>query len=170
MLALLRITQAADGQLVPALLAVQSGLAAFLLLMRKPVEAPRFSAMVLISWTCVLIPLDIETDHASLSYSMPGLLLSLWALVALGTRFSIAPEDRGVVQRPPYSVLRHPMYLGEILSVAGVCITSGSPHNWLVLFLFIFLIVLRIRAEERVIRGYEIYAGRVHWRLLPFVW
>lgn len=170
LLTMLRIQQAAGGHLVAAVLAVQSGLAAFLLVMRRPAGVPQSLAMILISWACVLTPLAFETSQASLAYSLPGLLLSLWALAVLGTCFSIVPEDRGIVQRLPYSVLRHPMYLGEILSLAGVCLTSGSLHNWRMLLLFLFLIVLRIRAEERVLRNYWLYAARVRWRLLPLIW
>jgi protein-S-isoprenylcysteine O-methyltransferase Ste14 len=168
---ILRVMQFEESGVVSVLLAAQSAFAAFLLIMHKPVERVSHPLLTFISWVCALLPLSFDVKHADMLYSLPGLLLALWSLFALGFSFSIAPEDRGIVERGPYRWLRHPMYLGEIISLLGLCISSMDvTWNWLALIVFARLIVLRISTEERVIAGYERYRKFVRWRLLPFIW
>ena len=167
---IIRVMQFSDGNIAAILLAVQAALAAFLLVMHKPVERIGHPLMSMIAWLCALLPLMFQFDGANVLYSLPGLLLALWSLIALGFCFSIAPEDRGVVTRAPYSFIRHPMYLGESLSLLGLCIFSENLWNWFVLLLFVCLLAVRIYAEERVIANYERYGKTVRWRLIPFIW
>lgn len=166
----LRVMQFADGGLVSILLALQSALAAFFLTMHKPVERVSHPLMTLIAWVCALLPLAFDVKHANALYSIPGLLLALWSLIALGFSFSIAPEDRGVVERGPYRFIRHPMYLGEMLSLLGLCVSANNTWNWLALLMFIRLLMLRISAEERVIENYARYKKFIRWRLIPWIW
>lgn len=167
---IIRVMQFAGGDFVSILLAAQAALAAFFLVMHKPVERVSHPLMTLIAWVCSLLPLAFDVEHANVLYSIPGLLLALWSLITLGFSFSIAPEDRGIVERGPYRFLRHPMYLGEIVSSLGLCISAHNTWNWLALLVFTRLIMLRISAEERVIANYERYGKSVRWRLIPFIW
>ena len=123
---MVRVMQFSDGNIAVVLLAVQSALAAFLLVMHKPVERIGHPLISMIAWLCALLPLAFMVDGANVLYSLPGLLLALWSLIVLGFCFSIAPEDRGVVTRAPYSFIRHPMYLGESLSMLGLCIGTKN--------------------------------------------
>jgi protein-S-isoprenylcysteine O-methyltransferase Ste14 len=166
----IRMMQFSGGNAVALLLALQSALAAFLLVMHKPIERLSHPIMSVVSWFCALLPLTLDLEGANVLYSMPGLLLAIWSLTVLGFSFSIAPEDRGVVKNGPYRFVRHPMYLGEILSLIGLCITTKNIWNWLALLMFVYLLVVRICAEEQVIAGYVHYRDAVHWRLVPFLW
>ena len=167
---MIRVMQFSDGNITAVFLAVQSALAAFFLVMHKPVERIGHPLMSIVSWLCALLPLAFNVEDTNIFYSLPGLLLALWSLTALGFSFSIAPEDRGVVTRAPYSFIRHPMYLGESLSLLGLCIAAENIWNWFALLLFVCLLVVRIFAEERVIANYERYGKSVRWRLIPFIW
>ena len=144
---IVRVMQASNGNLIAIPLALQSALAAFLLVMHKPVERVSHPRMAVIAWLCALLPLAFQMKGANFLYALPGLLLALWSLVALGFSFSIVPEDRGLVARGPYRFIRHPMYAGEFLSCLGLCIASGIIWNWIVLDLFAILLILRVRAE-----------------------
>ncbi|CAG0955566.1 methyltransferase [Anaerolineales bacterium] len=167
---IIRAVQAAGGNWIAILLALQSAMAAFLLVMHKPVERMSHPVMTMLSWLCALLPLTFNLEDADAMYSLPGLLLALWALFALGFSFSIAPEDRGIVMRGPYRLVRHPMYLGEILSLFGLCLSADNWWNWLALLLFVRLLLVRISAEERTLANYARYKAVVRWRLIPFVW
>jgi len=167
---IIRVMQFSGGDWISIFLALQSALAAFLLVMHKPVERISHPLMSLIAWLCALLPLAFNLEDANVLYSLPGLLLALWSLIALGFSFSIAPEDRGIVARGPYHFVRHPMYLGEVLSLLGLCISAGNMWNWLAFLLFARLLLVRISAEERVLADYEQYRKSVRWRFIPGLW
>jgi protein-S-isoprenylcysteine O-methyltransferase Ste14 len=95
-----------------------------------------------------------------------GLAYSVWGLAYLRRSFSIVPEARRLVMGGPYSLSRHPVYLGEIVAAIGVNLaTAGWPGALAVLY-FIGCELLRIRWEERVLESafpneYPNYALRV---------
>src|ERR671925_1308204 len=45
-----------------------------------------------------------------------GMVWALYSLSYLRNRFSIVPEARGLVTSGPYRLVRHPIYLGEIVA------------------------------------------------------
>ena len=120
-----------------------------------------------------LLPMTHYPESIStilLVIGLAGYALILWSLLILGRSFGIAPADRGLVTRPPYSLVRHPMYLGELIYRGAIVLASLSVMN---AFLFLFMIaiqVTRIHMEERIIDGYDDYRGITHWRLLPGIW
>lgn len=100
-----------------------------------------------------------------------GYALVLWSLLTLGTRFGIAPADRGLVAHGPYCLVRHPMYLGEL--VLRLALVSTSPQPILAAGLFLAMAAiqaLRAIREEHIISGYPAYALQVRFRLIPGVW
>jgi hypothetical protein len=63
------------------------------------------------------------------------------------------------------------MYLGEL--VLRFVLVATSPQPVLAVLFAMTLVVIqvaRILREEKVIRGYRLYAGWIRWRLLPGVW
>jgi protein-S-isoprenylcysteine O-methyltransferase Ste14 len=103
--------------------------------------------------------------------ALAGYGLILWSLFTLGTRFGIAPADRGLTCRGPYRILRHPMYLGEL--IFRVAMVFCSPNMLFAGFMAFTLVVIqcwRIRREEKMIAGYTCYSRVVLWRLVPGLW
>jgi protein-S-isoprenylcysteine O-methyltransferase Ste14 len=85
----------------------------------------------------------------------------------------VAPEQR-VIDSGPYAVVRHPMYAGALVLVAGIPMALGSPVGLATLPPFVAVIVWRLLDEERFLldqlAGYPGYRQRVRWRLIPRVW
>lgn len=85
-------------------------------------------------------------------------------------------EERGqvVVDGGPYRYVRHPMYAGDVPLLVGIALWLGSTAGVIAALVQVATLALRIPIEEGMLRrtlpGYEEYAGRVRWRMVPFVW
>jgi protein-S-isoprenylcysteine O-methyltransferase Ste14 len=85
-------------------------------------------------------------------------------------------EERGhaVVTTGPYRLVRHPFYVGMMLQQAGGPLVLGSVWAFVPAGLMVLMLVVRTALEDRTLRrelaGYEDYARRTRWRLLPGVW
>lgn len=105
---------------------------------------------------------------------IPGLLgyaLILWSLLTLGTKFGIAPADRGLTAQGPYRFIRHPMYLGELVFRLTLVLASANVVAALILALVLCGIqIWRVYREEALIQGYGCYLHLVPWRFVPGVW
>jgi len=85
-------------------------------------------------------------------------------------------NDRGhrVCTTGPYARVRHPMYLAIITLVLLLPPALGSLYGLLPALLVAALFVLRTYLEDRTLlrelEGYEEYARRVRYRLVPGLW
>ena len=124
---------------------------------------------------------------SSLPWSLFGLGLIVLVLAsALATwamlenehfeQFVRIQEDRGhrVVTTGPYRFLRHPGYLGAILGALATPPMLGSAWAFVPAGLVAGLFVLRTHLEDKTLRvqlpGYQEYARRTRFRLVPFIW
>ena len=64
---------------------------------------------------------------------------------------SIMPEARQLVTRWPYSVIRHPLYLGEMAATAGVAMQYLMPWALVVFAVNCFFQFERMKNEERIL-------------------
>jgi protein-S-isoprenylcysteine O-methyltransferase Ste14 len=170
-LLLVRLDQAWHGSAIAWLLSAQAAFTAFRIVFRKSTVRMAPWQIQSIAWLSAIAPLGAiaSSDTGSL-LAMPGLVLSIWSLDSLGSSFSISPSDRGLVQSGPYRILRHPMYAGELLSLAGVCVSQFLLWNWMVFAVFGVSIYMRIIEEESILTSYRPYTRAVPWRLIPFIW
>jgi protein-S-isoprenylcysteine O-methyltransferase Ste14 len=101
-----------------------------------------------------------------------GMAWALYSLTYLGKRFSIIPEARGLVTSGPYQLVRHPIYLGEIIAGLGLVLPTLFTLHILVFAVFVAAQVVRTTFEERVLRHtypqYTAYARHTR-RLIPFI-
>jgi protein-S-isoprenylcysteine O-methyltransferase Ste14 len=145
------------------------------------------TATLFLGWL-VVMPLDAVRFGWS---SVPGwvqalgavlLLVSFWLLFLVFRENSyLSPAvrvqtDRGqrVVDTGPYGVVRHPMYAAAAVLLVGSTLLLGSWYGLVGALLIVVGVAVRAVNEERVLRaelpGYEAYAARVRYRLVPCVW
>jgi len=110
------------------------------------------------------------------------LILSLWISYRTMAENSFAApvvkiqKDRGqtVISTGPYRYVRHPMYVGAILFFIGTSLLLGSWWGLVMVLALAVLLGIRIGIEEKTLRtglqGYDDYARRVRYRLIPLVW
>lgn len=141
---------------------------------------PRLSA---IAATFLLVPLvTIEGGPASkeatvigISLVALGTALSAYVLFWLGRSFSIMAEARKLVDRGPYAIVRHPLYVTEAIAVLGMVILHWSFVAVLAFVIQSALQLRRMHNEEKVLRAafpeYAAYAERTpQWFPMPLGW
>ncbi|RZK31397.1 MAG: isoprenylcysteine carboxylmethyltransferase family protein [Hymenobacter sp.] len=99
-----------------------------------------------------------------------GLMISIAAKVCLNRSFGIVAANRGVKREGPYRLVRHPMYLGYIVTQVGFLLVHFSLANALVCGVTWIALALRIQAEESFLNqdgAYRNYSAAVRYRVIP---
>ena len=140
---------------------------------------PRFSALVggFLNFTLLLLPrsadLPIAAKFLSSALVISGNVLAVAILVQLGRSFSIMPEARRLVTSGAYGVVRHPLYLAELVATIGVVIQFLSPWAVAIVVIQFAFQVARMHNEERVLASsfpeYDCYRDRTA-RLIPGIY
>jgi protein-S-isoprenylcysteine O-methyltransferase Ste14 len=143
--------------------------------------------VVFIGWM-VLIGLDARrfgwSDVPLWAQALGAVLIALGMIVIWQTfRFNTfaAPQVRvqaarahRVVTEGPYRIVRHPMYAGSMLWLLGTPLLLGSWWGVVAVPLLVVGMAPRAVGEERMLRrelsGYDEYARRVRFRLIPGIW
>ncbi len=160
------------------LLLMSEGLVVVLLLLRRPARrlARRPSAWA-IAFAGTVAPLLVRAGaeapiapRLAAGLLLAGLMLHLGAKLSLWRRFGVVPADRGVCAHGLYRLVRHPMYLGYMITHIGFLLAQPSLWNAAVYGFGWGLLALRIRLEEELLSAnadYRRYMRRTRWRLLP---
>ena len=146
--------------------------------------------VMLVLWTGWLILMALDAKRFHWSEIPPSLHIMGVVLIGLGcyvvwltfkANSYAAPvikiqKERGhlVVSTGPYGYVRHPMYAGGLLLIAGVPLLLGSWWGLAAGAGLALIIAMRAVLEERTLTaelaGYADYAARVRYRLVPHLW
>jgi protein-S-isoprenylcysteine O-methyltransferase Ste14 len=99
-----------------------------------------------------------------------GLLIVVGGKISLGRSFGLVPANRGVVSTGVYRFVRHPIYLGYLITHLGFVMANPLDWNWIVLMAADVALMCRAILEERTLAQdpeYAAYMQRVRWRIVP---
>ncbi|GFG75050.1 methyltransferase family protein [Mycobacterium botniense] len=104
--------------------------------------------------------------------------LGLAMLVVIQNSYAAAnvtvEAEQKLVSTGLYGIVRHPMYVGNVILMLGVPLALGSYWGLVFLIPGLVVLVLRIRDEEQVLQrelaGYREYQHKVRYRLVPYIW
>ncbi|MEJ2658849.1 MAG: isoprenylcysteine carboxylmethyltransferase family protein [Desulfobacterales bacterium] len=102
-------------------------------------------------------------------------ILSVWTNRFFSSTVRIQ-EDRGhfVIDKGPYAFIRHPGYAASI--TVSFCIAIGLNSLWALIpaGLYALMFIIRTFLEDNTLQkelpGYDEYAARIKYRLLPGIW
>ena len=126
--------------------------------------------------TLLLLPhvaLGPTWSAISLALTTGGTLASVAVLAWLGRGFAVFPEARAFVDQGPYRLVRHPLYLTEMVSMLGIMIGFRQPWAAMIVAAAIALQLRRMAFEEDLLGqaypGYDAYRRKTA-RLIPGVY
>jgi len=183
--ALLSVNLLADflrtGHITGLLLLVSEALIVILTVVRRRAQIIDRSTAAAVTTTLSIVgpPLlragqtpGLLPDVVTAIVSAVGLLLVIGGKMTLGRSFGIAPANRGVVARGPYTIVRHPIYAGYLITHVAFLVAQPTPLNLLIVAVADTALIARALIEERVLSTdvqYRTYCQRVAWHLVPGV-
>ena len=169
------------GRLTGLLLLASEALVVVLTVLRRaPVAVNRSVRARVLTTMSLLGPLAVDpADLAALApelltvgVSAAGLVVVIAGKLSLGRSFGLMPANRGIVCTGLYRMVRHPIYMGYL--VTHVAFLAEYPSVWNIAVLVAGDLTLMARAvcEEATLARdaeYREYQTRVRWRIVPGV-
>jgi protein-S-isoprenylcysteine O-methyltransferase Ste14 len=114
----------------------------------------------------------------ALFFGLLGGALIFWALISNPNAavYARLQEERGhsVASSGPYRYVRHPFYVGVLIYAFAIPMALGSLYALILSVLVAVLFIVKTAKEDRMLLaeldGYQAYAKRVRYRLLPRIW
>ena len=112
----------------------------------------------------------LMSQLGTVTISVVGLAIVIAGKITLGRSFGLMPANRGIVSSGVYRLVRHPIYLGYLLTHAAYI--AAMPSAWNVAALIVADVALLARAvceEQTLVQDprYRAYQKVVRWRVCP---
>jgi protein-S-isoprenylcysteine O-methyltransferase Ste14 len=123
-----------------------------------------------------LMPRMPVIEMVSAVICLSGVALAIWARRTLARNWSggvTISSQHTLIQKGPYALVRHPIYLGLLIAQVGMMATLGEVRG-LVLLIGAERLMKKAAQEDLILRvaypmEYHEYERRVK-RLLPWIW
>lgn len=106
-------------------------------------------------------------------FQVAGIIISGIGLLSLAKSYGTVPANRGIKTNGLYRYIRHPLYSGYFFALTSFVLQNASLYNFAILVVFLSFQVLRIFAEEKLLKQdpeYVAYTEKTRWRIIPYVW
>jgi protein-S-isoprenylcysteine O-methyltransferase Ste14 len=116
--------------------------------------------------------MPLAPEAVTVGLSCAGLCVVIAGKITLGRSFALLPANRGVVSNGLYRIVRHPIYLGYLVTHVAFLVASPSLWNIVALLAADAALLARAVCEERTLAHdpeYREYQTRVRWRVAPGV-
>ena len=103
-----------------------------------------------------MVPAGAATAVPGCLLLLTGLALSIWARVHLGRNWSgrvALKEDHELIRTGPYAIVRHPIYTGLLMAMAGTSLVLGEWRGLLAVLLMGVSYWRKLRVEEQLLSG-----------------
>ena len=108
----------------------------------------------------------IAPEIATVAVSAAGLLLVIAGKLSLGRSFGLMPANRGIVSTGLYRLVRHPIYLGYLITHYAFVAANASMWNMILLVTADLALMVRTVCEEWVLaRLLQSHQQIVRWRI-----
>ena len=97
--------------------------------------------------------LSLPTLIISNMLILVGSAMAIVVMSYLGQSFAIIPEARKLTMSGPYALVRHPLYVVEVLIMLGAALEFQQPWSMLILITVLILQYCRTIFEERVLEA-----------------
>ena len=169
----------ATGRMTGLLLLVSEALVVVLTVIRRSAAAvDRSTRARLLTVLSMLGPPLLQPTHVAallpqsltVAASVAGLAIVIAGKLTLGRSFGLMPANRGVVSSGIYQIVRHPIYLGYLITHVAFLIATPSAWNIAALFAADAALLARAVCEEQTLsrdERYRAYQQTVRWRVCP---
>lgn len=106
----------------------------------------------------------------SILVQIVGVGCMILSLASLGRSFGIVPSNRSIKVSGAYHLIRHPLYLSELIFYTGFLLASGSIRNMILILMILFGQIWRASREEQLLSrdpAYLKYLTSVRYRFIP---
>jgi len=107
-----------------------------------------------------------------LAVTLVGLSITAWARIYVGQFWSdkvVIQADHKLIRRGPYARMRHPIYSGVLLGIAGTALAVGEWRGVLAFLLMLINYSIKARREDKILAdrfGHEFLDYQNHAGLL----
>ncbi len=169
----------ATGRVTGLLLLVSEMLVVVLTVMRRSAAAVDRSIRARLLTTLSMLgppllqPAQVAAllpQSATVAASIVGLAIVIAGKITLGRSFGLMPANRGIVSSGVYRIVRHPIYLGYLITHTAFLLATPSPWNIAALVAADAALLLRAVCEEQTLSRdsrYRAYQQIVRWRVCP---
>ena len=169
----------ATGRMTGLLLLVSEALVVVLTVVRRSAAAvDRSTRARLLTVLSMLGPPLLQPTHVAalvpqsltVAASVLGLAIVIAGKLTLGRSFGLMPANRGVVSSGIYRIVRHPIYLGYLITHVAFLVATPSAWNIAALLAADAALLARAVCEEQTLsrdERYRAYQQTVRWRVCP---